>query len=197
MEVTAETIRDQIPYYLTQEQKKGLLKALREFPRGTQYYLTGMYKDVLQGDGWTKLQVFDFQTGEKALITGIILSNTCDVAPENKRDLPVNIVFAPIIPLSAYSERLVEKKVKADSIETKIAAIKKQEVTTLFYLPAGSNLDTDHIALLDDIHTMPAKAFEREAEKGKLFTLSQIGFYLFIFKLSVHFCRIHENVNRA
>lgn len=113
-----------IPYYLTQEQKKGLAKALREFPRDTQYYLTGLYQNyLLQGDGWTKLQIFNFQTGEKASISGIILSNTCDVAPENERDLPINIVFAPIIPLSTYSASLTQRGIESDRIREKIAAI--------------------------------------------------------------------------
>ncbi|MGQ0591371.1 MAG: hypothetical protein ACT4QB_01645 [Gammaproteobacteria bacterium] len=119
------------------------------------------------------------------------------MAPENERDLPINIVFAPIIPLSAYGASLTQRGIESDRIREKIAAIKEQRITTLFYLPAGGSLDTDHIALLDDIHTMPAKAFETEGGNGKVFTLSQIGFYLFIFKLSVHFCRLHENVNRT
>lgn len=49
---------------------------------------------------------------------------------------------------------------------------------------------------LDDLHTVPLHAFERVAEKKKLFTLTLVGFYLFLFKLSVHFCRFHEEVAR-
>jgi hypothetical protein len=202
MEISVDSLHDQIPYYLTRDQKEGLLKALKDFPRNTPYYLTGNYKEeyqekLLQGDGWTKLKIFNFYTGEKASINGIVLSNTCDVTPENARELPVNIVFAPIVPLSAYSAALEKGGISSEKIQQKILAIKAQQITTIFYLPAGDDLDKDHMVLLDDIHTIPAKAFEQEAEKSKQFTLSLFGFYLFVFKLSVHFCRLHEGVNRA
>jgi hypothetical protein len=39
--------------------------------------------------------------------------------------------------------------------------------------------------LLDDIHSMPVQVYEEEKSKGKIFTLSQAGFYLFILKLSI------------
>jgi hypothetical protein len=202
MAISVDSLHDQIPYYLTKEQKEGLLKALKDFPRNAPYYLTGQYKEeyqekLLQGDGWTKLKIFNFYTGEKASINGIVLSNTCDVTPENARDIPVNIVFAPIVPLSAYSAALEKGGISSEKIQQKIQAIKAQQITTIFYLPAGDGFDKDHIVLLDDIHTIPAKAFEQEAEKSKQFTLSLFGFYLFVFKLSVHFCRLHEGVNRA
>ena len=77
-----------------------------------------------------------------------------------------------------------------------MTSIKEQKVTGIFFLPAGGGLQEDHIALLDDIYTMPGKVFEEEKAKSKAFTLSQIGFYLFVFKLSVHFCRFQEQVAR-
>lgn len=197
MELTAEALRDQIPYYLTWEQKQGLMKALQSFPRDIQYYLNKYHDEVLQGDGWTKLVVFNFDTGERASIKGIVLSNTCDVSPENKRDLPANVLFAPIVSLNSYIELLKKSGVTDNSITSKVTAIKRQEVTTLFYLPASDNLGADHIALLDNVHTMPAKTFASEKGMAKIFTLSDVGFYLFIFKLSVHFCRLHEDVVRA
>jgi hypothetical protein len=88
--------------------------------------------------------------------------------------------------------------VPSDKIKSKIDAIKRQEVTTIFYLPsAAGSLNDDHIVLLDDVHTMPSTAFPNETAKVKSFTLSNIGFYLLIFKLSIHFCRLRENVVRA
>lgn len=202
MEINVDSLQDQIPYYLTREQKEGIIRALKDFPHNTNYYLTGQHKKeyqdkLLQGDVWKKLKIFNFYTGEKASTTGIVLSNTCDMTPENARDIPVNIVFAPIVPLSAYSSALEKGGISSEKIQQKILAIKAQQITTIFYLPAGDGLDKDHIVLLDDIHTIPAKAFEQEAGKSKQFTLSLFGFYLFVFKLSVHFCRLHEGVNRA
>ena len=104
--IVAQSLQEHIPSYLTADQKTALTKALSRFPTNAEYYLVGKFQDeLLQGDGWEKLQVLRFDTGEKKSVLGIILSNTCDVAPENPRDIPLNIVFAPIIPLSSYTSR--------------------------------------------------------------------------------------------
>jgi hypothetical protein len=199
MEITAKSLKEQIPYYLTQGQKEGLVRALKDFedfPLKTDYYINRYQDELLQGDGWTKLQARRFETGEGVSILGIILSNTCDVTPENKRDLPAKIIFAPLIPLSAYVSLLIKMGIDYTQIQDKVISIKEQNVTSIFFLPSGSGLQEDYIALLDELYTMPAKVFELETVKSKVFTLSQIGFYLFVFKLSVHFCRFQEQVTR-
>ena len=196
MEITSDSFKEQIPYYLTQGQKEGLLRALKDFPARINYYINGYQDVLLQGDGWTKLQARRFETGEGVSILGIILSNTCDITPENKRDLPANIIFAPLIPLPAYVSLLEKVGIESNRIQDKVTSIKEQKVTSIFFLPAGGGLRGDHIALLDEIYTMPAKVFELEKAKSKVLTLSLIGFYMFVFKLSVHFCRFQEQIAR-
>ena len=183
MRITDESLREQIPYYLTADQKAGFLKALESFPSNINYYGRGHEGEVLQGDGWTKLIVVRFETGERDAIRGIVLSNSCDVASNNKRDLPVNITFAPIIPLGQYRTLLERSWLDPERIEQKISSITEHRVTNIFYLPSGAGLAYEYIALFGDIHSMPAKVFEANKAECKLFTLSQIGFYLFIFKL--------------
>jgi len=196
MSITAENIKEHIPYYLTQPDRDGLIRSLRDFPEKMNYY-TGMHKDeVLQGDGWSCLDILNFETAERKSVKGIILSNTCDISSENPRDLPVRIVFAPIIPLSLYEQLLIGSGVAHDRVSAKTNSVKEQKVTSLFYLPKGGNLESEHIAILDDLHTLPAKHFYMKSERKKQFTLSQAGFYLFLLKLSIHFCRFHENVFR-
>lgn len=196
MELSIDSIKDQIPYYLTQEAKEGLVKALKDFPESMNYY-TDMYKEeVFQGDGWNSLDVIQFETKKSKSIKGIILTNTCDMSHENHRDVPARIVFAPIIPLDAYSSLLLKNGVEKKKLESKIDSIKKQKVTSLFYLPKGGALEEDFIAILDDLHSLPANFFYSKLERKKEFTLSQAGFYLFLLKLSIHFCRFHENVLR-
>jgi hypothetical protein len=198
MVLTDETIRTYLPYYLTENVKQGIINELNNFHLGEmQYFLThGFEKEMLQGDAWTRFQVRNFVTGEQLPIIGVVLSNTCDVDPDNKRDLPINITFAPIVPVEAYIALLRTAGVAKTSIDDKIAAIKRQEVTHIFYLPASDKLGTEHLVLLGDIHSMPAAAYQADDRKNKIFTLSQAGFYLFILKLSMHFCRFHENVLR-
>ena len=202
METTSDltdAIKEHIPPYLTLGQKQALVSAFERFPNAKEYYLTGQFaNEMLQGDCWTNLPLFKFETGEKKRVRGIILSNTCDIAPDNKREIGPNVVFSPILKLSKYADLLKESGVDAGRINAKIEAIKNQAVTTIFYLPdAVGGLGDEYIVILDNVHTMPAAAIEIGGENSKGFTLNDLGFYLFIFKLSIHFCRLRENIVRA
>jgi len=66
----------------------------------------------------------------------------------------------------------------------------------MFYLPAGISLDEDYVALLSEISSFPLSMFLEEEGRSRFVTLNMVGFYLFLFKLSIHFCRFHENVER-
>ncbi len=196
MQITTESIQDQIPYYLTQEAKQNLVKELNNFSDKTNYFTNRYPQDVLQGDGWSYLPVINFESGERKSIKGILLSNSCDIDPCNKRELPTKITFAPIIRLNQYEKLLITKIAEPERVSAKISSIRAQHITNLFYLPKGGALDDEYIALLSELHTIPYKIFIEQKCQKKLFTLSQIGFYLFLFKLSVHFCRFHENIDR-
>jgi hypothetical protein len=196
-QLSAESIQRQIPYYLAEDQKNALVKALRAFPENINYYYEPSEDGLLQGDGWSKFQVFNFSNGDRSLIRGVVLSNTCDIAPENSRDFPPKIVFAPLITLSSYKTLLEARAVEPQRIESKLAAIRNQSITNIFYLPAGGGVEEEQMVLLEDIHSMPAPVFLSEKTKRRLFSLSQVGFYIFIFKLSVHFCRMHEQIVRS
>jgi hypothetical protein len=196
MAIDPETLTSQIPYYLTREQKDGLLKALNEFPRPVPYYIDRYQDELLQGDGWARFDIVDFETGARDRIKGIVLSNSCDISIENKREVPPKITFAPIIKLGKYAQLLLKNNLTKQQIEDRFNAIREQRVTSMFFLPRGGALDEDHVALLDDLHTVPAIAFQQVNDQRKLFTLSMVGFYLFLLKLSVHFCRFQEEVAR-
>src|SRR5262249_980279 len=152
----------------------------------------------LQGDGWTKMEIIEFSSGARDKIKGLLLSNSCDIASANPRDFPPKIVFAPLVPLKAFADLLRQSpRLQSGQVEDKLTSIRKQRITSLFYLPQGGGLDADHIAILDDLHSIPLATFLQEGERTKLFTLGQMGFYLFVFKLSIHFCRFHEGVVRS
>lgn len=194
--LNVDSIADQIPYYLTQEAKENLVAALKSFPDDFTYYTTLYPLDILQGDGWNSLGLIRYETGERKMVRGILLSNSCDLEHKDKRDIPIKLVFAPIIKLKAYAEALEKSEIDKKKIESKMQSIRRQLVNTLFYLPKGDGLDDEYVALLDDVHSIPLSIFYGQENKAKLFTLSQEGFYLFLLKLSVHFCRFHENVIR-
>ncbi len=196
MQITSESIKNQIPYYLSQKARENLAVALDQFPRKIDYYINLYKEEFLQGDCWTSVEILRFEDGSKKFIKALLLSNSCDATPENKRDLPTKLSFASMVKLERYVDLLKNAGIDQKQIATKIIAIKEQKVTSLVYFPKGAALEEDYIALLDDIHTVPSQAFIRRNEKTKLFALSNVGFYLFVLKLSVHFCRLHEEVVR-
>jgi len=199
MEISVHSLRDHIPYYLTQDQREGLKRALEDFSQkgeSVSYYTAYHQGELLQGDGWDALEIIQFKDTRRISTKGILLSNTCDMDLGNKRERPPNIVFAPIISLSRYRKLLASRGLPTDVISSKIESIKRQEVTSIFYLPQGGELFGDYIAYFDDLHTIPVDYLDCLDCEQNLFTLSQFGFYLFLFKISVHFCRFHENVAR-
>lgn len=197
MDFGLEDIREQIPAYLTRPQQEGLVRALSQFPNRIDYYLDRYPNEMLQGDGWSNLDLMQFETGARKSVKGILLSNSCDIDDGNIRALPARLLFCPLIRLAQYEALLGQAGIDGRAIDSKLLAIREQAVTSIFYLPAGAGLDEEHIALLDDVHTVPVQHVRQGLEqRRKLFTLGMTGFYLFLFKLSVHFCRFHENVER-
>jgi hypothetical protein len=202
MTITEDTIKDQIPHYLTQPQKVALAAALNDFINGgslKSFEIDAYAGDLLQGDGWTGLTLFSFSSGERRSVRGLILSNSCDIDPANPRDMPAKVTFVPLIRLSKLENVWLEAGVENNRIEQKIRAVRSQNITSMFYLPKLHQLE-ESVAMLEDAHSMPLDTFLSTASanngRKKLFTLSQSAFYLLMFKLSVHFCRMHENVNR-
>ncbi|EHF7627515.1 hypothetical protein J3177_001341 [Salmonella enterica] len=193
-----EKFKDQIPYYLTQPQKEGLARALEDFPENTNYYLSNYPVDLrnaaLQGDVFKQLTIYGPQGSRQ--IKGIILSNSCDIDTQNKREFPMRAVFAPLINLDAMVEKLRSAQIPQGVIDQKLDAIKKQLVTNVVYLPECEHIP-ESIIFLDDVHQIPTEELRKSLERQeKILTLSQVGFYILLFKLSIHFCRFHENVAR-
>lgn len=202
MNLDAETLIQQIPYYLTAEDQKVLLDELKAIScGGTATYLLSTYRDsfkemMLQGDGWRGFQLFLFERGERRSVRGIVLSNSCDVDPNNPREVPARVIFAPLVKLAVFKALLKTSGIGADRVADKIAAIKAQKTSNIFYLPAGGVLEEDYVVRFDEVHNMPVAAHTASSDREKLFTLSNTGFYMLVFKLSVHFCRLQEKVNR-
>jgi len=130
-------------------------------------------------------------------VNAMVLSNTCDINPEHERFLPHNVMYSPIINLDRYRRLLAEKGVSDERIKSHMGAIKRQEITNAFYLPKKEHIIEESIVLLDNVNSCKVDYFTERGIKGiRLFTLSDYGFYLFIFKLSIHFTRVREDVER-
>lgn len=196
MELSAENIEKFFPYYLTAERRAGLLAALKD-PPSRRYYAQLADPEPLQGDGWRGLQVIRFEDGSRDRVQGIVLTNSCDLAGGNQRVMPVRLNFVPLINLDSYLECLRKGGVSEVRVSQHASDVRAQIISDLFYLPADYGVGPERIALFQEIYTIPMSVFSDDTAKARIFSLSDVGFYLFVFKLSVHFCRLHENIDRS
>ena len=154
---------------------------------------------IYQGDGIDNMPVINLSQDIKDIkhIPSLILSNTCDMDLANKRMFPSSIMYAPIIKLSKYQALLYKECTDKDKITNHISDIKRQRITQIMYLPATNNME-ESLVFLDRIFNIDNKYIDRtNLENIRIFSFSDYGFYLLIFKLSVHFSRIQEKVNRG
>lgn len=192
-----DDVHPYLPKYLTAEKQEALRDELRKFPDNMKYYLSNSVDGTLQGDLFDKKH-FIITSAKGALSVRpsqvMIISNSCDIAPENRRDLGVSVLVAPIMQLSKYEELLRRTGTPQVSITSKLAGIRQQEVTSLFYLPSGEHLHAESIVLFDAIQAVRSEFLD--LPNARIHTLSQAAFYLLLVKLSIHFCRAREGVDR-
>lgn len=195
--------QQQVLPYLTSGEQDIVWRNLRTIASGgTANYFLSPYHDgfkdrVLQGDGRRGFQFFDFKKDKLYSVKGLVLSNSCDISPDNTRLVPSRIIFAPLVKLATYRSLLEGICTDQERIEARIDSIKKQRTTNIFYLPAGDPLGEEYIIRFDEVQSMPmATYYDKQGEKKKLFTLNDTGFYMLVFKLSIHFCRFEGGVRR-
>lgn len=82
-------------------------------------------------------------------------------------------------------------------LKTTFQISNNKKITQIIFLPANSQME-DSIVFLDKIYHVDNRFINRDTlEDQRLFSLSDYGFYMLIFKLSIHFSRIQEKVNRG
>lgn len=200
--ISTEELEKFLPKYLSPETEELLFAQLKQFPENIdgKFYSIKLRKEnvLYQGDGLRELLIINLPEKIEGYVPSIILSNTCDINPENKRLFASRIVYAPIFNLGKYKNKLMQEGIKTEeNIEGHIDSIRKQRVTQIFYLPSGDELKEESIVFLDRIYNLPSGTFGDNISDKKLFTLSQYGHYIFLFKLSIHFTRITENIERT
>ncbi len=127
----------------------------------------------------------------------LIMTNTCDINPENKRYHPPYVFYCPIIKLSKYEDSIKEM-MNGQQLGDHISSIKRQEISSMLFLPRYSSImKVDAIALLDRIVSYDIDYLTQDILKdNRLFSLSDFGFYIFLIKVSIHMTRIRENIDR-
>jgi len=191
MAISQSDIQKYLPQYLSDDAKKALKNSLDDFPNNQEKMI--MSEDIfnehksklLQSDIVECKNIYD---GSNAKV--MIISNSCDNSSENKRNFPICVSFVVILSLEKMKRTFKKNGKDEQSINSQIDAIKKQQVTNMFYLP------DDTVALLDRTMHLDYSKFS-EAMINKIASLSNYGFYAFLFKLSYHFTRLREGTQRG
>jgi len=200
--MSLDEIKTYLPKYLSAESEARLFSDLDQFPENIDKRIYTSYlkneEIIFQGDGLEDFLVVNLPDLSINTAPVMVLSNSCDIGPDKKTILGSNIVYAPIFNLDKYINLLKEKiPQEQDFIERHIEGIKRQEITSIFYLPKGASLSSDSLVFLDRVNNCKSDYVEAsKIQYIRLFTLSDYGFYLFLFKLSVHFTRVRERVDR-
>jgi len=200
-ESIAEQLEKALPYYLNSADKKKLAEMVRgylERNANPDFYSLKSYgpDEPVQGDGWNGFSKLNFESQEPQLLAGIVISNSCDIDETNPSLRDRNVLFAPIQRLSDYETDLSEAGVSADRIESHLQSIREQTKTDVFYLPPSPDTP-EAIVLLDDVCPEPLAHFSGQEQRRILFRLNPFGFYMFLMKLSIHFTRIGEELERS
>jgi len=197
-----EEIKKYLPRYLSEESTKSLFEDLKTFPKNVNQRFYGNVLDdekvIFQGDGLRDLLVINLPDTKIEPSPSIVISNTCDISPDNERKLEPKILYCPILRISRFEAQLKNNKIQEERISQYLREIKEQRISSIFYLPKGGELPEDCIALLDGINNCKISFVKNEeVPSRRLFSLSNYGFYVLLFKLSIHFTRIREAVERG
>ena len=187
-----------LPHYLSDKKIKNLMEELKSFPKNIDQRLySSLSGDFLaQGDCVSDVPIPDFENNNFVYNKkAIIISNTCDISKENKRLFSPYVTYCPIFSLCKYRESLLLEFSK-NKVENHITAIKKQMITQILYLPKGRELDEECFARLDMVNSLSLASKLYPKVSSRLSSFSDYGFYMFLFKISIHFTRIQENITR-
>lgn len=215
MALFGEDFESLLPPYLTSEQKARLKEGLLQFSidrsgqnnspnidytKFTSREPSDYFKqsDIVRQIRFPLLD--DDYNFSKKYTEAIILSNTCDISSENTHTLNTKqVVLAPILRLKDYIDTIIAgKEFDSKKLENFINELKLQRITNLFYI--SDNGGDEYIALLDRIFWFPTEelnGYLPDIDENKMFSLSMFGYYLFLLKLSFHFCRFPESLERA
>lgn len=196
-EALPERLAKVFPNYLSSFSVARLSQQLAVF-RSERLYFSNTWagpEGPLQGDAWSGLTKINFRSSDKQVISGIILSNSCDIDEDNKALHEKNIVFAPIVPVDIYARKLRQTIEDETKILTHLDAVRNQDITQIFYLPPSAKTP-EAIVAFDDLSAEPIGNFAQNKDRRRLFRLNNFGFYIFMMKLSIHFTRFGEDLDR-
>ena len=197
MTLTSENyIEKFLPQYLNDNYKEMLASNLANFPNNMDKIYMNNQDYLNNKDSILQSDIFEYK--DESLNKPkrvLVISNTCDNSGDNKRDFPLNIACVPLIKLQKLLNCLRKNQKKEDEIIDFEKKVKSQKYSNLLFFPKINNNDDDYIACFDKPFSEEREQFNKKS--NKLMSLSNYGFYIFLLKLSIHFTRILEKINRG
>jgi len=198
--ISLEEIQKFLPTFLSQGSEQAFLDEVKAFLRAQSkpFYTNALAHEdlIFQGDGLESLLLIKLPDPTIKPGRGMVLSNTCDLDMSNRRLFPSSICYAPILSYEKYIE-LIRSRYSAERVNEHEQKIKAQLITQLFFLPRGGRLAGEGLVFLDRIISVSNDAVKRDdLKQSRLFTLSDFGAWLLALKLSIHFSRIRDKVDR-
>lgn len=208
MSFTLEKIEALFPKELSEQRKGRLRDGLKQFlstnanPKiYTDFYISETYDYFLQGDLINDLR-FPSWDGEsknyvKSYFNVVVISNSCDIdeANQSQRDIPKQVLTAKLFTLSDFEEGLIQNHV--ENYDNIIKSLKNQEHSNLMYFPPINGVE--YIAFLDELSCVTndeLNLLKSNIQENRIASLDLFGYYLFMFKLSYHLCRLPEDIER-
>ncbi len=109
-----DEIRRYLPSYLSEDSTHSLFESLDQFPEnidGRLYADSHLEDDLIfQGDGLADLLVVNLPDANIRPTPCMVVSNTCDIDPDNRRNFPARVCYAPILNLEKYERLLLSQK---------------------------------------------------------------------------------------
>lgn len=208
MAFSIDELEKLLPPELTDQKKGRLRDGLVQFSDPfnlqdkfyTDFYLPTSHNYFLQGDLIREMRfaLFNKESGqyEKLYYDALILSNTCDIDESNKRTLRKKVVLAKLITVDMFIESM--RKMEIENAVEILTHIKNQQYSNIIYLPT-SRERRDYLVYLDDLSVVEKEeinALKEDMPTNRIESLDYFGYYLLIFKLSYHLCRLPEETER-
>lgn len=197
MPVGFEEAQQFLPKYLSPKLREELYAEIQKLGSSKPFYTSKYEQEVLQGDGWDGVEVPDGVTGHVTLRRACVISNSCAIGAANERALAPTITVAPIMRLSKFKQAFRDAGQTEEQTDKYIERVMRQDVASVFYLPTGAALPEESLVLLSHLYSYPVDRFLGASSRKKIHTLSQRGFWLFLVKLAVNFCRAQESLDRG
>ena len=198
--ISLEDLKQYLPKYLSEESLESMFVSLKDFPDNihSRFYTTLLNdKEIIfQGDCMRSAPPLKNTEEKTTEIPVMIISNTCDNSHENIRLIELQLIYSPIVRISKIIDRYKNKGVKSERIDSFVETLKGQRITNMFYLPVGFGIKEESVVFFDRICSCENTYTSDNLSSLRVCSLSNYGFYLLIYKLSIHFTRMRERVDR-